>query len=144
MGQRSRTRLVTALMLLGVFGAGALLGFAANGELGAVPSPREAAVGEEPEGEKEDRGGRRGLYMQVDPNESQLAVIDSIVAAHRARTNAREEVFRKEVREMVLSARESIKSVLTPEQAAEYQRVVDEWDAQRAAEREEEEDDERD
>lgn len=144
MGQRLRTHLVTALMLLVVFGAGAMLGLAANTELRATPSPEEVAVTEEPESEKEDRGGRRGLYMQVDPNKTQLVVIDSIVAAHRARTNAREEVFRKEVRQMVLSARESIKSVLTPEQAAEYQRIVDEWDAQRAAEREEEGDDERD
>ena len=34
----------------------------------------------------------------------------------------------------MIEVREAIKSVLSPEQAAEYQRLLDEWDAEQEAE----------
>lgn len=140
MEPQSRTRLVTALVLLTVFGSGVLLGLAADSNANAVAAEVVTAVPDT--ASDEDPPRRRPLYAQVEPNESQLAVIDSIVKEHRARTNALDEQFRIDFRAIVLGTREAIKGALRPEQAAEYQRLLDEYDARRAAERENEDEDE--
>jgi Spy/CpxP family protein refolding chaperone len=48
--------------------------------------------------------------------------------------------LRKGFREILVETREAIKVVLTPEQAAQYQQLLDERDARVEAERREEED----
>lgn len=135
----SRTRLTTALILLVVFASGVLLGFAADGRLGAAPA--DSAYPTDPEPEVVDLPGTP-MSRQVNPTESQLALIDSIVKLHRARTNELDKetraVFRQGFREILLETREGIKSVLTPEQAVEYQRLLDAYDARQAEERERE------
>jgi hypothetical protein len=139
----SRTRLLTALILAAVFGAGVVLGLAADSSLGAQPIESAAVPTEEPSDDEEPRR-RSYTFEEVEPNEAQLALIDSIVAEHRARTNALDERLKAEYREgfrvIVLESREAIKAVLTPEQAAEYQRLLDERDARAAAERQNEDD----
>lgn len=148
MGQTAKTRLITAGVLIAVFGAGVLVGLVADSELGAVPTPAdvaEATETAEPEtadeaSDEAERSSRRYLYHEVGPNESQLERIDSIVKEHRARRNALDEELKAEFdvgyRAILLDTREAIKSVLTADQAAEYQRLLDEWDAERQAERE--------
>jgi hypothetical protein len=147
----SRTRLTTALVLVAVFGAGAMLGFAADSSLGAktpVPtrtsaetSASTASDGADAETDADEAEGERRapLFMKVDPNEEQLADIDAIVAEHRARTNSLHEEQRAEYRAgfraILLETREAIKGVLSDAQAAEYQRVLNEWDAEAAARR---------
>lgn len=137
----SRTRLTTALILLVVFASGVLLGFAADGRLGAETADVAMAS---PTGSGEPEADLPGTPMsrRVNPTEAQLALIDSIVKEHRARTNALDKetrsAFRQGFREILLETREAIKGVLAPEQAAEYQRLLDEYDAQQAAERERE------
>ncbi len=78
---------------------------------------------------------RRRIYDQVEPNEEQLRVIDSIVTVHRGRTNTLDEEMRAQLnsgfRLILLETRDAIKGVLTSEQAAEYQRLLDENDARR-------------
>jgi hypothetical protein len=141
MGHGSRTRLVTALVLVAVFGAGVLLGLAADSNLDAEPT--EVVVLATDDGAAAEEKPRRSyIYEQVGPNESQLQLIDSIVAEHRARTNALDEEFRAEFRDILLGTREAIREVLTPEQAAEYQRLLDERYPPAAQDRENE--DERD
>jgi hypothetical protein len=139
MEQSSRTRLVTALVIVVVFGAGVLLGLAADSNLRADPAEIVTESGDDERGAEESRGGRTLTYLRVEPNESQLTLIDSIVAEHRARTNALDEdlraKYRSDFRVILLKTREAIKEVLTPEQAAEYQRLLDERDARDAAER---------
>lgn len=139
----SRTRLTTALILLVVFASGILLGFAADGRLGAAPADMASAT--DP-GDVDQPG--TPMSRQVDPTDAQLALIDSIVKVHRARTNALDKetraVFRQGFGEILLETREAIKGVLTPEQAVEYQRLLDEYDAQQAAERERESPESRD
>lgn len=149
MSQTARTRLLTAGVLIAVFGTGILVGLAVDSELGASPSPADtvetgesAQTAEAPEAE-EPRSERRYLYQQVGANESQLSRIDSIVQEHRVRRNAIdeelqqvEEEFSVRYRSNLLETREAIKSVLSADQAAEYQRLLDEWDAERQAERE--------
>jgi Spy/CpxP family protein refolding chaperone len=146
----AKTRLTTALILAVVFGSGVLLGLAADSSLQAESPTAEAetqqasadgeASSEQPEAQRE----RRYIYQQVDPNEEQLARIEVIVAEMRERLDAFDEESRARWdegrQEFYLEARSAIKAVLSPEQAAEYTRLYDEWEAERAAERENEDD----
>lgn len=139
MSQRARTRFITAGVIIVVFGAGILVGLVADSELGASATPPDAAeITEEADSTKEST--RRFLYHQVEPNESQLARIDSIRQVHRDRTNALYDELKAEYpdrfRAILLDTRNAIKSVMTPEQAAEYQRLLDEWDEQQRREAE--------
>ena len=149
-----RTRLTTAVILLVVFGSGVMLGLAADSSLSAelpsdsveIPSG-QADEGEEEAAAEEPQTERRYIYQQVDPNEVQLARIDSVVAELRAERVALDEEYQElqarweaDRRELTLATRNAIKAVLSPEQAAEYQRLLDEWDAARQAERENEDD----
>ena len=167
MDRENRTRAVTAVVLALVFGSGVLLGFAVDGSLSAesseavepvgpgaeMASAEADARGSEEQGASEARpeGRRRNLYHQVDPNEQQLARIETLVAEYRSRRDAFDAEARARFetakaqyeegrRDILLDLRDSIKAVLTPEQAVEYQRLLDEWDARRAAERENEDD----
>lgn len=134
----ARTRLVTALVLVAVFGAGILLGLAADSNLGAQPVDTAAQPAGDAASSDEPETRRRRIYDDVGPNESQLELIDSIVAEHRARTNALDEEMRAGFRVILLETREAIKEVLTPEQADEYQQLLDEYEAKRAADRDNE------
>lgn len=151
MEQEAKTRLATVVVLAVVFGSGVLLGLAADSSLNAESPPSVVEItpgtpeagSEEPVAEPAE-GGRRYIYHQVDPNEAQLARIDSIVAEWRVRREAfdEESTARWEAgrREFVLEARNAIKAVLSPEQAAAYQKLLDEWEAERAAASENEDD----
>lgn len=139
MSRQTRTRLLTAGVLLTVFGAGVLLGFAADTTL--TPPPASASVVQpedtsEPEGEEAPR--RTAMYDQVGPDSAQSVMIAALVVEHRARMNALNEEFQANYdpryRAIIEETREAIKEVFTPEQAAEYQRLVEEADRRRAAE----------
>ncbi len=141
-----RTRLLTALVLAAVFSSGVLVGMAADRGAAVVET---AAAGDstarQGDGERERERERRRtpIYEQVQPTPEQRARIDSIVKEHRQRMDALQEEFRKAYRELrdaydpryqelIRDTREAIKAVLTPEQAEEYQRLLDEWDRRRA------------
>jgi hypothetical protein len=141
--------MATAIILAVVFTSGVLLGLAADSGLSAEPTaPQGAAVAAEEAAEAEtaeaesdaavEATERRYTYHRVEPNEEQLARIDVIVAEWRARREAFDNESRDRWeagrRELVLEVRKAIKSVLSPEQAAEYQRLLDDWDAEQAAE----------
>jgi len=127
-----KTRLVTAVVIAAVFGSGILVGFAADNTFGAdaVQASATEAGGAEPERER-----RVPRYMLVDPTEAQLALIDSVVRVHRKRINALDDERRAAVRQITLETRAEIKEILSAEQAADYQRLLDEWDARQSAER---------
>ena len=141
--------MATAIILSVVFTSGVLLGLAADSGLSAEPTvPQAAAVASEGAAEAETADAesdgvvetteRRYTYHRVEPNEEKLARIDVIVAEWRARREAFDDESRDRWedgrRELVLEVREAIKSALSPEQAAEYQRLLDDWDAEQAAE----------
>ena len=137
MEQGSRTRILTAVVIAAVFGAGVLLGLAADSSLGADEAE---VVAEETSGEEEPQGRRRApTYAQVGPSPEQQGRIDSIVSEHRERTNGLDKetraAYRTGFREILLETRDAIKGVFTLEQAEEYQRLLDERDARAAAER---------
>ena len=139
MSRQTRTRLLTAGVLLTVFGAGVLLGFAADTTL--APPPASASVMQPdgtPEAEGEEEPRRTAMYDQVGPDSAQSVMIAALVVEHRARMNALNEEFKENYdpryRAIIEETREAIKEVFTPEQAAEYQRLVEEADRRRAAE----------
>lgn len=149
-----RTRLTTAVILLVVFGSGILIGLAADSSLSAEAPVEPGEVrAQAPDTESSEAAAepqpaaRQYIYQQVEPNEAQLARIDSIVAAMRADRLVLDEEFQdfqarwdSDRRDLTLATREAIKGVLSPEQAAEYQRLLDDWDARREAARENEDD----
>ena len=137
MSQQTRTRLLTAGVLLTVFGAGLLLGYAADSTLTATPAAAlvpTGAVGSDDEAEEE----RVPMYRQVGPDSVQSVVIDSIVQEHRDRIDALNRQFQGEYdpqfRQIVEDTRAAIRDVFTPEQAARYQALTDERDRRRAEE----------
>lgn len=134
-----RTRLLTAVVIAVVFGAGVLLGLAADSSLGAETA--EVVAGETNGEAEPERRRRSPIYTQVDRTPEQQVRIDAIISEHRERTNALDKearvTLRQGVRQIYLETRDAIKGVFAPEQAAEYQRLLDEFDAARqAAERE--------
>lgn len=150
MSQRTRTRILTVSLLLTVFGAGVLLGFAANTTLTATPASALSGAAEDARGAngedgKEDEDDRPPMYEQVGPDSAQSVVIDSIVKEHRARMDSLNREFQENYdprfRAIVEDTREAIKEVFTAEQAARYQELVEARDRERAAEEGGEDDD---
>jgi hypothetical protein len=137
----SRTRLMTAAVLVVVFGAGIMLGVAADGTLSATTPDEVAAIDEQPE--EEARRRRTPMYEQVGPDAEQSALIESIVLEHRERMDVLHDEFRgaynPRYQALVQDTREAILGVLSPDQAAQYQELLDGWD-QRRAERNEKKD----
>ena len=133
-----RTRLLAAVVIAVVFGAGVLLGLAADSSLGAETA--EVVAGEANGEAEPERRRRAPIYTQVDRTPDQQVRIDAIISEHRERTNALDKearvTLRQGVRQIYLETREAIKGVFTPEQAAEYQMLLDAFDARQAAERE--------
>lgn len=138
MEHRSKTRLMSAAVIAAVFGAGVLIGYAADTRLEAEPTPVATPAATPDEGG--ERPSRTPLYARLNPTDAQQAVIDSIISVHRSRTNALDQetrrAYRQGFREILLQTRAAIKEVFPPEKAREYQRLLDEWDAEQAADRE--------
>ena len=145
----SRTRLVTAVMLVVVFASGVLLGLAADSNLSAEPTEVVTTnqEGEEPEGERR----RAYIYEQVGPTPEQQVVIDSMMKVYRESRESLQEELRRGYRELrssynprygvlVEDIRGAIKDVFSEEQAAEYQALLDDWDRRRAERNENEQD----
>jgi Spy/CpxP family protein refolding chaperone len=128
-------------MLAVVFVSGLLLGLAADSNLSAEPPAVVATASEGDEPEAEPR--RRYIYEQVEPTPEQSALIDSMMNDYRESRGSLEEELRKGYRELrstydpqyqrlVRDIRGAIKDVLSEEQAAEYQVLLDDFDRRRA------------
>lgn len=94
------------------------------------------------EEEDEDRGGetrRRGLIVErVGLSAEQQIQVDSIVGHSRTMMRQLRADYRTGYGELIESTRSSIKSVLTPEQAAEYDALLTDFDRRREREDERE------
>ena len=106
------------------------MGAVADNRLRADEPDMPVEVAEEETANEPEEERRGPTYLEVEPNEEQLALIDEIVAEHRARRDALEEMhletYRSDFRVILLETRVAIKGVLTPEQAERYQQLLDE------------------
>lgn len=126
----ARTRLVTMLVLAVVFGAGVLLGLAADRSLEARQPTATAAAEEAP------RQRRVPMYEQVRPDEEQTILIEAIMKDYREAMKALHAEFRAAYNPrydaLVRETREAIKGVFTPEQAIAYDSLIAEYERRRA------------
>ena len=136
----SRTKLITAAVLTIVFGSGLLVGFAADGGMGA-----EAAVpplqGEPAAAPAATHTRRAPVYEQLDPTPEQSARIDEILKEHRDQMNQLHADFRAARAEyqakydaIIKDTREDIAQVFPPDEAAHYRDLLAEFDRAREQE----------
>jgi len=124
-----RTRLTTVVVLAMVFGAGLLLGLAADRSLVAT----SAGDGARTDDEGQTTGHQKAMYEQVGPSETQKIVIDSIVQEYRTAMRALHAEFRAaydpRYEALLVETRAAIKGVLTPEQVHAYDSLIAERDS---------------
>ena len=128
----TRTRLLGMALLAATFAAGGLAGAAFERVAFARPAEDAAAREVRCEGE----GKKKGLIVdQVNPTPEQRARIDAIMERRRVQMDAFWDGEGQRLRAIVDSTRAEVRQVLTPEQAAEYDRLVAQKRAQREAEK---------
>ncbi|MXY30981.1 MAG: hypothetical protein F4Y48_07215 [Gammaproteobacteria bacterium] len=107
---------------------------AAQAQPGAPTAPAAVAAEEA----DEDRGGetrRRGLIVErVGLSAEQQVQVDSIVGQSRTMMRQLRADYRTGYGELIEATRSSIKAVLTPEQAAEYDALLNDFDRRRELE----------
>lgn len=122
----SGTRFATVAILGTVFVSGGLLGAALDRQF----RPSDEAATEAPADSTRQRSERKLIVEGVGLSADQKAQVDSIVALGRANIRALRQQYEDEYnplyRQAVRGTREAIKGVLTPEQALEYDRLLEE------------------
>ncbi len=135
------TRAAAGGVILVTLMAGFLLGlvWSRTSSAQAEPAAPAAVAAEEAE---EDRGGetrRRGLIVErVGLSAEQQVQVDSILGQSRTMMRQLRTDYRTGYGELIESTRSSIKAVLTPEQAAEYDALLNDFDRRRELEDERE------
>jgi hypothetical protein len=152
LAQLQRTKLATVGILALVLGAGFLLGAAWNRRLDAEPvTLANDASAAAPAGQRE--GGRQPMYTLVQPplTPEQLAAAEEIVA--RRREGVRQmlaepgidslydsmkgaekrfkDVYDPRFRELIETSRAGIRDIMSPEQAAQYDSLLADFDGKR-------------
>lgn len=123
-----RTRLTGMALLVITFAAGMLAGTATNRVLGArEPDARAAARC------PGDERGPHSIIDELDLPPAQRVRVDSIMALRRQRTDSLWQQDGQRIRAAVDSTRAEIRTVLTPAQATEYDRLREEHEAKRKA-----------
>lgn len=131
-------------VLLVTLVAGFLLGavWSKTSSAQAEPTAPTAPAAVAAEEADEDRGGetrRRGLIVErVGLSAEQQVQVDSIVGHSRTMMRQLRTDYRTGYGELIESTRSSIKDVLTPEQAAEYDALLNDFDRRRELEDERE------
>jgi Spy/CpxP family protein refolding chaperone len=128
------TRAAAGGVLFVTLVAGFLLGlvWSRTSSAQAEPTAPTAVAAEEAD---EDRGGetrRRGLIVErVGLSAEQKVQVDSIMGLSRTMMRELRADYRTGYGELIESTRSSIKAVLTPEQAAEYDALLTDFDRRR-------------
>jgi Spy/CpxP family protein refolding chaperone len=123
----SRPRLLGMALLVATFVAGGLAGAASSRVLAArepAAHPAASDEGRRCQGDRGPGGATMRILNQLDLSAGQRARIDTITARRRAQMDAFwEGPEGRRMRAIVDSARAEIRAVLTPTQAAEYDRL---------------------
>lgn len=123
-----KPKILTAMILTVLFGSGFVMGVAWDGRLDAIPTE---SVDRRDRGE--DEGRKRGLIVEgVGLTTEQRESVDAVVDAYRQEMKVLQQEFRPRYRSIIAETRDSIKELLTDEQAAEYDALLAEHDAKRA------------
>jgi Spy/CpxP family protein refolding chaperone len=126
----SRMRLAGMALLVTTFAVGMLAGTA----FGRVLSAREPGAPTAAECERER--GPHHIFDELALSPEQRAQIDAIMAQRRARTDSLWRTDGARIRASVDSTRAEIRSVLTPAQASEYDRLRQEMEDKKRRRRE--------
>ena len=145
----SRTRMLTAMILVVVLGAGVMLGLVSVCNVGdgsahcvikinsdsAVIPVEEAAVNDAHRNTGTERRRTR-IYEKVEPTEAQLLLIDSILEGHKKHMRLLHEEFwasyDPRYQAVIQQTREAILKVFTEEQASEYRSLLQDFDESRS------------
>jgi Spy/CpxP family protein refolding chaperone len=125
-----RTRLTGMALLIVTFAAGMLAGTAFT----RVLSAREPAARADARCDG-DKRGPHSIIDELDLTPAQRARVDSIMARRRERTDRLWQQDGQRIRAAVDSARAEIRGVLTPQQAAEYDRLREQHEQERRRKR---------
>ena len=135
MSDAARTRLISFALLIVVFASGAVVGAAMKSTIGASEPIGEVAVrdGSESDQDDDDDGRRRTpMWELVGPSDQQRAAIDSVLGHHRSSMNILQSQFRSAYNPrywaIVDSTRASIRAVLQPAQAVQYDSLIGAYD----------------
>lgn len=137
------TRAAAGGVLFLTLAAGFLLGlvWSRTSAAQAEPTAPTAVAADEAD---EGRGGetrRRGLIVErVGLSAEQRVQVDSVVGHSRGLMRQLRSDYRTGYRDLIESTRTSIKAVLTPDQAAEYDALLSDFDRRREMEEERERD----
>lgn len=129
MNTQRRTRLTGMALLIITFAAGMLAGTAFNRVLTAGETDARAAA------KCDDERGPHSIFDQLSLTPDQRVRVDSIMARRRQRTDSLWQEDGRRIRAAVDSARAEIRTVLTPQQATEYDRLREEHEAERKRKR---------
>ena len=125
-----RTRLTGMALLIVTFAAGLLAGTAADRVLSArEPDARAAADC------PRDERGPHSIIDELGLTPAQRARVDSIMTRRRQHTDALWQQDGQRIRAAVDSTRAEIRTVLTPQQAEEYDRLRAQHERERKAKR---------
>ncbi|MCG6954746.1 MAG: hypothetical protein LJF04_02035 [Gemmatimonadetes bacterium] len=151
MEKGARTRVLTAVVLIAVLGAGVVLGMALHGE---APPAAAAVSSSSQDADSAGRPRRQPLYMQVAPTDAQKAKLDSLLHQNREAMRAitdelhkqfapRYDTLNREYRARYDARVDSLftqtiaamRKVLTREQAAKWDSLRARADSARAEDR---------
>jgi Spy/CpxP family protein refolding chaperone len=127
----SRMRIAGMALLAVTFAVGMLAGTAFGRVLTAREPDAAAAAAE-----CEQKRGPHHIFDELDLTPGQRTRIDGIMARRRERTDSLWQTDGTRIRAAVDSTRAEIRAVLTPDQAAEYDRLREERDEKKRRERE--------
>jgi len=122
-----RTRLVTALVLILVFGAGVAVGLVLDEPFGQATAT-EVAASDEEESESEPRSSGGATIHRVGLTPEQRMQADSLLELYRAEVAQFQEEYRPRYWAIVDAARDSLMTILDEEQAALYDSLLVERD----------------
>jgi Spy/CpxP family protein refolding chaperone len=130
MNDETRVKLLTAAVLLMVFGAGFAVGLALDRSL-AVAGTVEVSEGEKADEQRDEPKSGGSIIDQLDLNEIQRVKVDSVLDEFQRRMSMFHREYRPKYWALVDSSRAEVRQLLTEEQAVLHDSLTAESDRRR-------------